>query len=98
MDYNLYLWLRQIDANVKDLRSLILQQLQQGKIMSQSTDNLTAQVQALIAAVNAAVTNIQGLVADIAALKQSDPQVQALTDQISAEVQALQAATAANPA
>lgn len=64
--------------------------------MSQALDNLTTQVRNLESVDDSAITLIQGLASQIAALKDDPVALQALADEVSAKADELAAAVTAN--
>jgi hypothetical protein len=90
--------LRSIDRKLDQVIGLLQTIIEKEAIMSQATDNLSAAVQRETNVVSSVTTLISGLAAQIKQTS-TDPQVQALADQINADSDTLaQAVTANTPA
>lgn len=90
-------------TTVQRVEGKIDELLGKANIMSQATDNLAAAVQRaagvdqqILAEINDLITQNKGLTDQIAQLS-TDPQVQALADQLNQNTDALAAALTANP-
>ncbi len=80
-----------------DTMLVALQQIKEGNIsMSQQLTDLSTKVHAMTDVTNGAVTLIQGLAAQIAALKDDPAALQALSDELTADAANLSAAVTAN--
>jgi uncharacterized protein YoxC len=87
--------IRQLLSELQRLNSNLETLLEQDMKMTQATDNLAAAVQRETSVVSSVTTLISGLAAQIKQTS-SDPQVQALADQINANSDTLANAVTAN--
>jgi hypothetical protein len=87
--------LRSIDRKLDQIIGLLKNIVQKETIMSQATDNLASAVQRETSVVSSVTTLISGLAAQIKQTS-SDPQVQALADQINSNSDTLANAVTAN--
>jgi hypothetical protein len=87
--------LRSIDRKLDELIGLLKILIRKEAIVSQATDNLASAVQRETNVVSSVTTLISGLAAQIKQTS-SDPQVQALADQINANSDTLANAVTAN--
>lgn len=87
--------LRSIDRKLGEMTGLLRTLIEKEAAMSQATDNLAAAVQRETSVVSSVTTLISGLAAQIKETS-SDPQVQALADQINANSDTLANAVTAN--
>jgi cell pole-organizing protein PopZ len=87
--------LRSIDRRLAEIAGLLRSLIQKEALMTQATDNLTVAVQRETSVVSSVTTLISGLAAQIKETS-TDPQVQALADQINANSDTLANAVAAN--
>jgi hypothetical protein len=89
--------LRSLDRKLDQVVGLLQIIVEKETLMSQATDNLAAAVQKETSIVSSVTTLISGLAAQIKQTS-SDPQVQALADQINGNSDTLAKAVAANTA
>jgi hypothetical protein len=87
--------LRSIGRKLDQIIGLLQAIVEKESLMSQATDNLVAAVQRETSVVSSVTTLISGLAAQIKQAS-SDPQVQALADQINANSDTLANAVTAN--
>jgi hypothetical protein len=87
--------LRSIGRKLDQIIGLLQAIVEKETLMSQATDNLTAAVQRETSVVSSVTTLISGLAAQIKQAS-SDPQVQALADQINGNSDTLAQAVTAN--
>jgi hypothetical protein len=87
--------LRSIDRKLDEIIGLLKTLVEKETIMTQATDNLAAAVQRETSVVSSVTTLISGLASQIKQTS-TDPQVQALADQINADSDTLANAVTAN--
>lgn len=88
-------WFHQIATSLQRLDSNVSKLLNEERKMSQATDNLAAAVQRETSVQQSAVALIQGIASQLKQVS-TDPQVQALADQLNANTDALASAVQAN--